>query len=161
MNSWFTAPRATRAAERLAVGFVLLGVALAFAPAPLPTAAAAARAPLTLTPPRTESQAADWLSANPFAASRRPPLRRWSGTDTVPTPAVVVEEIPRLYGTLVGGATSSALLRLDAASASARLYMEGEKGGAYTVRRIFEDRVILDGPSGRIELRLRRGEARP
>ncbi len=165
---WLESPAVTRIVERAAWGLVAGGMWLVVAPAGIPAGAgqSPATAPGAVAPPVRAASGASWLDGNPFSVSRRAPARRWLANDTSSVEpesgiAAATPEVPRLFGTLVAPGGNSALLRLDAAQSMARLYMEGERGGAYTVRRILDDRVILDGPSGRIELRLRRGEARP
>jgi hypothetical protein len=49
-------------------------------------------------------------------------------------------------------------MRLDAGNPEAQIYREGDSGGRYRVVKINERSVILEGPSGRIELRLQRPE---
>lgn len=167
-SAWLASHAMTRMVERAAWALVVGGVFLVVAPARVPRgegSASAAVAGAVSSPVRAAPDAA-WMESNPFAVSRRAPARRWLPNDTLTAtpdaPAAASEPVvPRLFGTMVGAAGSSALLRLDAAQSAARLYMVGERGGAYTVRRILDDVVILDGPSGRVELRLRRGEARP
>lgn len=165
---WLASHTVTRTAERAAWALVVAGVLLALAPARVPTVEEhrGSTAPRAVEPPARVVPGASWLDANPFSVLRRAPARRWLASDTASAApdaadAAALPAVPRLFGTMVGPVGSSALLRLDAAQSTARLYMVGERGGAYTVRRILDDVVILDGPSGRIELRLRRGEARP
>jgi len=168
---WLASHSVTRTAERTAWVLVVGGMLLLVAPVrvPVPDASTQSAVPGAVAMPVRGVPGASWLDANPFAVSRRAPARRWLASDTssatpeggIATAVPAVPAVPRLFGTMVGAVGSSALLRLDAAQTAARLYMVGERGGAYTVRRILDDRVILDGPSGRIELRLRRGEARP
>ena len=165
---WMASHRVTRLVERLAWAMVAGGLALVVTPARVPPVAVlpAAATLDSVSMPVGAAPSASWLDANPFSPSRRAPARRWLADDTSGAEAdagiaASVPDVPRLFGTMVGNEESAALLRLDAAQSVARLYKEGESGGAYRVRRILDDRVILDGPSGRIELRLRRGEARP
>lgn len=159
----------TRAVERTAWALVAVGLVMAMLPAraTVPNSRANASTPTTIASPPEVTPDDAWLAANPFAVSRRAPSTRWLPNDTAPPPdppgvdGAAAALVPTLFGTMVGPGGDMALMRLDAANPAARLYLAGERGGAYVVRRILDDRVILDGPSGRIELRLRRGEARP
>jgi hypothetical protein len=65
-----------------------------------------------------------------------------------------MEPVPQLYGVVDGPNGLAALLRLDGASRSARLYREGDGAAGYRVRRIGADRVEMDGPSGGVVLHL-------
>jgi hypothetical protein len=62
--------------------------------------------------------------------------------------------VPRLFGTVVGPGGATALLRLDPSIAEARVYREGDRGGAYRVVKILNQSVELSGPSGSVVLRL-------
>ena len=108
------------------------------------------------------------IAGNIFSPSRAAPARRFNPAEPEPVSAppednadVVVSEeeaVPRLFGIVIGPAGASALMRLDAASPEAQIYHEGDSGGRYRVVKINERSVILEGPSGRIELRLQRPE---
>lgn len=100
------------------------------------------------------------VAANIFSASRTAPAARYNPVEPdasrVPDPAPVTEDegVPRLYGTVVGPGGASALMRLDAGTAGAQLYREGDRGGIYRVEQIDERSVVLSGPEGRIVLRI-------
>ena len=119
-----------------------------------------------------EPSAADAVIAgNIFSPARAAPARRFNpaepdGPVVTPPPPVAnaevasddEEAVPRLFGIVIGPAGATALLRLDRANPEAQIYREGDRGGRYRVVKINERSVILDGPSGRIELRLPRPE---
>ena len=110
-----------------------------------------------------------------FSASRRAPAVRYrpagAAGESAGVPATEGEsgssEVPRLYGIVPSAGGDAALLRLDPAVAGALLYRAGDRGGSYRVETIGEESVVLSGPRGRVELRLRRpggcgrGAARP
>jgi hypothetical protein len=109
------------------------------------------------------------IAGNIFSSSRKAPATRYDpyATPNPYTPPPVAgmgvpevtetadpDAVPKLYGTLSGPAGPAALLRLDPSAPGARLYREGERGGAYRVERIDGQSVVLAGPGGRIVLRL-------
>jgi hypothetical protein len=117
----------------------------------------------------TDTSAPDAVIAgNIFSPTRAAPARRFNPAEPEPVSAppednadVVVSEeeaVPRLFGIVIGPAGASALMRLDASNPEAQIYREGDSGGRYRVVKINERSVILEGPSGRIELRLQRPE---
>ena len=123
--------------------------------------------------PRTfEASAADAVIAgNIFSPARTAPARRFNPAEpdepeVTPPPPVDnsdvasddEEAVPHLFGIVIGPAGATALLRLDRENPDAQIYREGDRGGRYRVVKINERSVILDGPSGRIELRLPRPE---
>ncbi len=112
------------------------------------------------------------LQANLFSAARTPPAVRYSPLepDAENVDAMFFEEpdadpgaggedeVPKLYGTVIGPAGPIALLRLDPARPDAQVYREGDRAAGWRVHRINEQSVVLDGPEGRIVLRLIRPE---
>ena len=106
-----------------------------------PAAAPAAR------PPRPPDQVGAWaatlLARPPFAADRRPPPGAATGT--------VMAELPRLAGIMMDGGARSALF----ANAGGRTIVaqEGAHLGAFEVRAIRADEVLLAGPDGPRTLR--------
>ena len=109
------------------------------------------------------------IAGNVFSPSRAAPGRRYNpaepeGPVVAPpqdnTDVVVSEEeaVPRLFGIVIGPAGASALMRLDPSNPEAQIYREGDSAGRYRVLKINEQSVLLQGPSGRIELRLQRSE---
>ena len=168
-------PRIERALLLVALLFALVAaVALAW-PAHVPTRTVAppgidriatkAATPRTLT---ANSDAADAVIAgNIFNATRTAPPRRYNPTE--PDESVIVappepeqieandeESVPHLFGVVIGPAGATALLRLDATIPEAQIYREGDAAGGYRIVKINERSVILDGPTGRFELRLKR-----
>jgi hypothetical protein len=133
------------------------------APAGLESTPAASTAP-----PADAALSRDITDANIFSATRRAPRERYRPdgaqatgeglADVDPTAAVRGEGIPHLYGIVPGVDGAAALLRLDPAATGALLYREGDRGGRYRVDTIGEQSVVLNGPSGRLELRLPRPE---
>lgn len=141
-----------------AAGTLAADSALAFVPLPADRAGDAQR----------------MVANNLFAASRRPPGRRYApGNDAGGTPdaagdagmvfdPALAADTPTLLGTVIDALGARALIQAPAADSVARFYRVGERVGAYRVRRIEAGRVVLDGPSGRIVLQLLKpNEARP
>ena len=63
--------------------------------------------------------------------------------------------VPALFGTVVGeNGVVMALLHLNPADPGPRLYAVGERDGGYRVVSIAPRVVILNGPQGRVSLRL-------
>ena len=111
------------------------------------------------------------IDGNIFSASRKAPPRRFNPAEPdEPASAPPVENaevsaddeeaVPHLFGIVIGPVGATALLRLDRESPDAQIYREGDRGGRYRIVKINERSVILDGPSGRIELRLPRPDER-
>jgi len=164
----------TIAAASLAMGGVL---------ATLPPALGAPEGDaITLTastpPPRLTpfdpTLAEDVVIANVFSARRSPPPSRYTppGTagdsvgamaDVGEVPSAEAESMggPRLLGTVVTGSTAQALLQLDPAASSPRLYMVGDRDAGYRVVSITPRAVVLSGPRGRVTLQLDPQEERP
>jgi hypothetical protein len=122
--------------------------------------------------------AEDIAMANVFAASRTPPPTRFvppefsgdsaTGAIAEPMPEAAMageyepgDEVPRLYGTVVGPEGPKALLHLDPATTFPRLYTVGDADGGYRVVSIVPRAVVLRGPRGRVTLRLDPEEDRP
>ena len=69
--------------------------------------------------------------------------------------STATDAVPHLYGTMLGPAASTALLRLDATAPEPRLYRVGDRAGGYRVVEIGDRTVTLAGPNGRVVLRLK------
>jgi hypothetical protein len=65
------------------------------------------------------------------------------------------DAVPHLYGTMLGAAESTALLRLDPRVSEPRLYRIGDRAGGYRVAEIGDRSVTLIGSSGRVVLRMK------
>jgi hypothetical protein len=166
-------PRIQRALMVAAALFALVAAAALVWPARVPTTqivpgvidSTAIKSATTRTV-EVGADAADAVVArNIFSPSRTPPARRYNPTEpdesvevAPPEPETAgvseAERVPRLYGVVLGPAGATALLRLDPTVPDAQIYREGDKAGRYKVVKINEKSVILDGPTGRIELRL-------
>jgi hypothetical protein len=129
---------------------------------------------------KADSLTEEIVLANIFSPSRTAPLKRVmppelagdsangmisdttavSGGDTPPGPATD-GSVPSLYGTIVGPSGTQALLQLDAAAPSPRLYNVGDKAGGYRIIAIAPREVTLAGPRGRVVLRMKQQEERP
>ena len=119
------------------------------------------------------------VRTNIFSPRRAPPPRRYMFGDTVDEdaelaadPMMVPESssettdstaastandpVPHLYGTVLGPAEATALLRLDRRAAEPTIYRIGDRAGGYRVVEIGERSVTLMGPTGRVVLRLAR-----
>lgn len=154
------------------------GIALAVVP---PSTASTAMAPVagalgalpTASAADAESLAVEIIVANIFAPSRRPPASRYlpddamsdsSGTlsggadDATMTPAAFE---PILFGTMVDSAGSLALVQFSMTDPAPRLVRVGDRVGDWRVISIAPRTVVLQGPPGRITLRLPTEEARP
>ncbi|MGH7472096.1 MAG: hypothetical protein ACRENP_29450 [Longimicrobiales bacterium] len=106
------------------------------------------------------------VAANIFSSSRSAPRQRYrlhqnespQFGPSVPSPEPRSrpqgEGVPQLFGTLLGPAGATALMRLDPAIPDAQLYREGDRAGNYLVEKINERSVVLSSPRGRVELRL-------
>src|SRR5262245_10264114 len=166
-------PRIQRALLLAAALFALVALAALVWPARVPTTqiapggidSSAVKASSTHTVEAAASAADAVVAGNIFSPSRTPPARRYNPTEpdesvevAPPEPETTdvneAERVPHLYGVVMGPAGATALLRLDPAIPDAQIYREGDKAGRYTVVKINERSVILDGPTGRIELRL-------
>jgi hypothetical protein len=162
----------------LTAGAALFGLSAAIALALPPRVpaievkpAGIAAADIKAATPTGDNSAADAvIDGNIFSAARKAPAKRFNPAE--PDEPVVAEEpaanvaepiseearVPRLFGIVVGPGGATALLRLDPANPEAQVYREGDTGGRYRVVQINEKSVIVEGPSGRIELRLPRPE---
>lgn len=129
-----------------------------------PTASAAV--PESPPVPSAREQAEALLSyqqiveANIFSRNRTPPATRYIPpelmrdegppvrTGSAPTPR------PRLFGVAVGPMGAVALIDADPTIPGAEVYRPGDAVGNARLAAIEETAVILEGPSGRIRLRL-------
>jgi hypothetical protein len=117
-----------------------------------------------------------------FSPRRAAPSRRYSFGEPAPEPELGVDAglavpsdgvsmtmdsatastagdaVPHLYGTMLGSADSTALMRLDARVNEPRLFRVGDRAGRYRVVGISDRAVTLMGPTGRVVLRLPRPE---
>jgi hypothetical protein len=122
------------------------------------------------------------VRTNVFSPRRTAPSRRYSFGEPMPEPdatadagvaipseglatsmdsttaSTVADPVPHLYGTMLGPADSTALLRLDARVNEPRLFRVGDRAGGYRVVGISDRAVTLMGPTGRVVLRLPRPE---
>ena len=64
------------------------------------------------------------------------------------------DAVPHLYGTMLGAAGATALLKLDASVSEPRLYRVGDRAGGYRVVEIGDRQVTLTRSGGRVVLRL-------
>jgi hypothetical protein len=67
---------------------------------------------------------------------------------------------PLLFGVLMGE-HPAALMQLDAHSAGAQLYHEGESAGSYRVERINNSSVVVSGPHGQVTVHLTKTSGQP
>jgi hypothetical protein len=167
----------------LAAALTLVGAVLLLSP----PASGVAPEPLSLVtsgdksirPPdaRADSLTEEIVLANLFSPSRTAPLKRVippelagdSANGVIPdtasvavgdSPPSVDATVPALYGTIVGPGGPQALLQLDAALPSPRLYGVGDKAGGYTIVAIAPREVTLAGRKGRLVLRMKQQEDR-
>lgn len=109
---------------------------------------------------QADSLAEDIILYNLFSPSRSAPNRR---TTSAVTPDDAPNEVepangfsPELVGTAVSDRPeeTKALLKLLANDPAPRLYAVGDRAGGYTVVSIEARSVVLNGPRGRVVLRL-------
>ncbi|MGH7553163.1 MAG: hypothetical protein ACREMQ_09090 [Longimicrobiales bacterium] len=145
---------------------------VAIAPAQL-DASSGPHSPLAVVDPGVNQSI---IKANIFSSTRKAPAVRYNpftpDADLYAPPipysepadaANLTDEeaVPKLYGTIIGPRGAAALMRLDPAQPEARLYLEGERGGAYRVIKVSVDSVVLSGPRGQVVLKLIRREGPP
>ena len=105
------------------------------------------------------------VQANVFSRERTPPgqryvpdeLRRPAVSSTTPARA---ERRLRLYGVVVGPAESQALIDADPRIPGAELYRVGDSVAGLRLVSIGGSSAVLEGPDGRIVLKLSEGSGR-
>ena len=140
----------------------------------LPESQIASDTMMFAAPPPSAGEAKRIVANNVFAASRRAPGRRYApATDASAAPdaaggdpgiafdPALAADSPSLMGTVIDALGARALLVAPAVDSLSKFYSVGERIGTYRVRRIEAGRVTLDGPNGRIVLKLKPNEARP
>ncbi len=154
----------------IAGGVSLLPVSTRVTPMPVRLASLPDAAPGGV---QADSLAEEVILANVFSASRTAPMRRYSppeqfpapegaeGDSSMPVEPMPMAGMPQLTGTMVRQSGSLALLRLDPAARSPRLYRVGDREGVWRVLAITAREVTLDGPTGRVVLRLSTPERLP
>ena len=155
-------------AALLGLGFMVAPSNVAVAPLALP----AHSADTMMTPARVpaDSITEDIILYNLFSPSRTAPSRRYTAQSVVNSGGAPDENnystapssgfSPVLIGTAVsdkpGG--TRALLQLLANDPTPRLYAVGDRAGGYSVVSIDSRAVVLNGPRGRVVLRLPENE---
>ena len=166
--------RASDVLRVIAIVAALAGVGLLIAPVnndvePLPWLDAA---PVTTTASNTrahaDSLAEDIILYNVFSPSRSAPTRRYAGANTNEEAPDVSDgslaSSPSFSPVLIGTAVSErpgetrALLQLLASDPTPRLYGVGDRAGGFSVVSIDARAVVLNGPRGRVILRLPENE---
>jgi hypothetical protein len=107
----------------------------------------------TRSAPRTR-----YLPGESFADAGTPSDATVAVSDTAAQAGAASDAVPKLYGTIVRADGPQALLRLDARVSSPVLYRVGDRAGGYRVAEIGERSVALEGPSGRVVLRIKTPE---
>jgi hypothetical protein len=130
-------------------------------------------------PPADQGASERVVRTNIFSARRSPPPRRYLFGETVDGSAELAAEpsmtreltgemtdstaastvndpVPHLYGTVLGPAEATALVRLDTRVSEPAIYRVGDRAGGYRVVEIGDRSVTLMGPNGRVVLRLAR-----
>jgi hypothetical protein len=105
----------------------------------------------------------DIVVLNVFSETRAPPRRRYvpasraADTSKAEPPRRARPAGPsyRLSGIILTPEDTSALIDANPRVPGAEMYRVGDPIGTYRVRAIAETTVVLDGPRGRLELRLR------
>ena len=149
------------------LGFMLAPTDVDVAPLPLP----AHSADTMMTPARlsADSITEDIILYNLFSPSRTAPSRRYTAQSVVnsggapddnPSAAPYSGFSPVLIGTAVSDkpGETRALLQLLANDPTPRLYAVGDRAGGYSVVSIDARAVVLNGPRGRVVLRLPENE---
>jgi hypothetical protein len=166
-----------RAAWMLATASAAIGGVLWFLPpsdaAPVPGAMPIGTLALPVIASNPEV-AEDIVVANVFAASRTAPSTRYSpGEDPAesngtmalvdePTAGVDAMAVgPRLLGTVVSPDGPRALLQLNPALSTSRLYAVGDEDAGFRIVSITPRVVVLRSAGGRVTLRLDPEEDRP
>ncbi|MBA3646499.1 MAG: hypothetical protein H0W63_10005 [Gemmatimonadaceae bacterium] len=149
-----------------------------------PAVPSGSTAPASLTQPVPDSlelaagDAADIeaiVNANIFSPARAAPRSRYDAAgdgfaeysapipgNGAPAPSGdIFSPAPLLFGTMIGQGRPAALIQTDSVGASARLYHEGDRIGAYRLVRVLATSVIVSGPRGRLELRIRSKDTAP
>lgn len=169
---------------RLEMVLTVLTVALTVAAAglllwepPLPTTQAGPQSAQPLPAPRpvpasrAPGEAGVIVSQNMFSSTRAAPRVRYTppGAGDEPDVAfpgepadagmIVETPLPQVFGTMTGPGGATALIQPDPASASGRLYREGEQVGEYRIIQITSGSVVVRGPGGRHELKIQTREA--
>ena len=149
-----------------AAGLTLAGVAFWVVPAaggpgraPADTALEG-RIPTLPAPSADTTKVTAILEGNLLSEARRPPRTRLrpagapeAAPETRPRPAAFQ---PRLFGTVVGPAEASALIDADPAVPGAEVYRLGDRLLGRRLTDISDSNVVLEGPVGRLVLRLER-----
>ena len=157
----------------IAVAAVLLGVAFMVAPTNVDVAPLALPEPgvdTMMSPARVQADSIteDIILFNLFTPSRTAPARRYTAPSVAGGGMPDENESATPYGgfspVLIGTAVSDkpgetrALLQLLATDPTPRLYGVGDRAGGYRVVSIDARAVVLNGPRGRIVLRLPENE---
>lgn len=154
------------------------GVALAVVPPSTGSTAVAPVSGAAGTLPVMASVDADSLTveiivASLFAPDRTPPSSRYlpegatsdsSGVMSVPGSTAAMSPAafePLLFGTMVRSSGSVALVQFSMTQPAPRLVRVGDRDGEWHVVSISPREVVVNGPAGRITLRLPTEEARP
>lgn len=154
-------------AALLGLGFMIAPTSVDVAPLALP----ALGADTMMTPARVpaDSITEDIILYNLFSPSRTAPSRRYT-TQSVVNPGGAPDESgtmapssgfsPVLIGTAVSEkpGETRALLQLLASDPTPRLYAVGDRAGGFSVVSIDSRAVVLNGPRGRVVLRLPENE---
>ncbi|MBA3466678.1 MAG: hypothetical protein H0T21_04660 [Gemmatimonadaceae bacterium] len=118
--------------------------------------------------PETPMATTAIIGANIFSATRTPPSRRYdpanpegSGISTGGAPDMMMESpaqenLPQLFGTVLGPAGAMALMQGDSSDGPGSLFREGDRLGQFRIVKVKSNSVIVSGPSGRIEIPVER-----
>ena len=164
--------RLTDVMRVIAVVAALLGLGFMVAPTTVdvaPLALPAHSADTMMTPARVsaDSITEDIILYNLFSPSRTAPSRRYTTQSVVNQGGAPDESVAPSTGfspVLIGTAVSErpgetrALLQLLANDPTPRLYAVGDRAGGYSVVSIDSRAVVLNGPRGRVVLRLPENE---
>jgi hypothetical protein len=151
------------AAFVLGLGFLIAPTRVGVAPLALP--ALGADTMMTAAPVPADSLTEDIILYNLFSPSRSAPSRRYAAQsaggamepdESNPSGSSSGGFSPSLIGTAVSDrpGETRALLQLIASDPTPRLYAVGDRAGGYSVVSIDARAVVLNGPRGRVVLRL-------
>lgn len=161
------AERTTRLFYGIAAVLLLVGLTLRVAPAPIgrarPPATPSSRPSDGIRQSAAEvpDAGAVIVSANVFSAARSAPRVRYTPPD-LESPAQGPESPSRgppaqrlrLFGTVVGPSGTAALIDADPAVRGAEIYQVGDLLDGRRIVAVSESTVVLEGPAGRVVLRL-------
>lgn len=157
--------RTTNVLYGVSAFLLLLGIALRIIPSRAEAVAPGAR---TVAPPSQPQATARQrpgdksaiVEGNAFSPSRSAPRVRYIPPDLAPRPEVKAGRAApapsrlRLFGTVVGPSGTAVLIDANPAIRGAEIYQIGDTVDGRSIVAVSESTVVLEGPAGRLVLRL-------